>query len=346
MNSRRIIMLVAIALSAATAQAAHVEVGDLGPKPGVQPVPVPPPANPVAELIQCLEVHPPRRWRGLSVFPLTATRTFDTYNYATLDEGLASGALIFSEVGEGRVPQVAVVNTSSRYTFLMAGETIRGGKQNRVIASDVMLPPRSGRIVIDVRCIEKGRWKGAAAFGDKAGVAGFGVRRRVQSGATQEHIWSEVAERLKSLGQSPAGEDFAAAARAPEVQRQLAECERVIFPGLPGRCVGVVVARGNRIAGADVFCHDALFAKLRRKVLHGYALDVIGVRFGAAMPMDERHVQAFLRNAANARLEYVATPGVGQRARLVGVAGGHAIILNRAVTHMGLFPNMRMQPLR
>ena len=319
---------------------AHVEVGDLGgrPQPRIIPPPLPRPGNPVAELIHHLVVHPARHYRGLTVFALTTRRVLDSYDYATLDESLRSGWLTISEVGQGSVPQVTVQNTSSRYIFLMAGELITGGKQNRTIADDVMVPPHSGPITIAVRCIEKGRWQGAASgFGSKGGVAAFGIRRQTQSGAGQERVWSEVDERLKALGQSPTGQDLDAAVRSPQVQRVLGEYAEALLPALPRRSVGLVVARGRAIVGTDVFCSARLFSKLRSKVMNAHALDVLGRRFPTIAPPTEDDVRLFLRGAARAHLAYVHTPGAGQLARLSGAVAGSALIMNRSVTHLSLF---------
>lgn len=321
--------------------AAHVEVGELGDRPGRHVMPPPPqPTNPIAELLGHIAVHPARRFRSLVVFPLTAHRVFDPCDYATLDESVRMGWLKLSEVGEGTVPQVAAENTSDRYIFLMAGELITGGKQNRAIADDVVIAPHSGPIVIAVRCIERGRWKGrTGAFGARGGITGFEIRRRTQTGASQESIWAAVDRRLKAVGESPAGQDLEAALRSPNVRRALAEYADAILPGLPPGCVGMVVAHGHTIVGADVFCHARLFGKLRAKVLEAYALDAIGVEYpAAAMPPSQRDVRAFLRQTAAARVAYVQTPGAGRLARLSGEVDGSAMVRQGAVIHLTAYP--------
>ena len=346
------VRLLALAATAAmlttgsSGRAAHVEVGELGDRPAQRVIPRPRPGTPVAELVHSLVVHPPTRYRGLAVFPLTARHVFDTYDYATLDESVRMGWLTVSEVGQGTVPQVAVENRSDRYVFLMAGELITGGKQNRAIAGDVMIPPRSGPIIIAVRCIEKGRWQGrTSAFGARGGITGFEIRRQAQAGASQESIWAAVDSRLKALGESPAGQDLEAALRAPKVRRVLAEYAEAILPGLPHGCVGLVAARGRTIVGADVFCHARLFNKLRGKVLQAYALDAIGTRLRhMPLPPTQHEARGFLRRAAAARLDYVPTPGAGRVARLSGEVGGSAMIVARAVTHLNIYRPLVVYP--
>lgn len=335
------VALAVLVATSATALSAHVEVGELGDRPRPQVVPPPPPApgSPVAAFVAELVVHRPVGYRGLTVFPLTLRRVRDAYDYATLDESVHAGWLVVTERGAGTVPQVMVQNTSSRTVFLMAGELIAGGKQNRIIADDVLVPPYSPPIPIAVRCIEQGRWHGRSPkFKAQAGVAPQSVRRQAQTGASQEQVWSEVRHRLRAMGQTPAGEDLAAAVRSPAVQGKLAEYVEAIVPGLPRQCVGVVVAQGVGIVGTDAFANWRVFSKLRRKVLHAYALDVLSPK---PIPSPYRSpavwdVQRFLNRAAGARLAYVATPGAGRLARLSGVAWGSALMAHAGVVHLSL----------
>src|SRR5262245_43631662 len=60
--------------------------------------------------------------------------------YLTLDDALAGQALEVVEVSEGgSVPQLKVINRGERRAFLMAGEQLAGGKQNRVLNASLMV---------------------------------------------------------------------------------------------------------------------------------------------------------------------------------------------------------------
>jgi hypothetical protein len=80
-------------------------------------------------------------------------------DYATLDEALQQKALAVSEVSEaGRVPTLKVINGSARMVFLMAGEELVGGKQNRVLNASMMVAA-GGEMTVPVTCVEAGRWR-------------------------------------------------------------------------------------------------------------------------------------------------------------------------------------------
>lgn len=77
--------------------------------------------------------------------------------FLTLAEAVESGkAKVYDS---GSVQTVFVVNESDRPVFLMSGEVVFGGKQDRVIAQDTVIPADKDRKYhIGVFCVEKNRW--------------------------------------------------------------------------------------------------------------------------------------------------------------------------------------------
>ena len=123
----------------------------------------------------------------------------DARSYITLDEGLESGAVKLREHGGGDVNTLEVENVSDEYLFLHVGDVVRGGKQDRTIATDVVLPPRSTPVTIDAFCVEPGRWAADAASGmefsmNEAMVSGAALKRTIQAVKSQGEVWNEVAE--------------------------------------------------------------------------------------------------------------------------------------------------------
>ena len=123
------------------------------------------------------------RHGNLTVFPVLAAKTHDTSDFMTLDEGLRSGDVVVTEYGkvQGLVrgqrswgehaiptrggPQVntlVLVNNSKRPLLLLAGEIVTGGKQDRVIGADRIIPAHSGPVDLSVFCVEPGRWVASA----------------------------------------------------------------------------------------------------------------------------------------------------------------------------------------
>ncbi len=74
----------------------------------------------------------------------------------TLEEALQKQSVRISEVGH--VNELAIENFGHREVFIQSGDIVTGGKQDRVIVSSLVLPPRSGRLTLTVFCVESGRW--------------------------------------------------------------------------------------------------------------------------------------------------------------------------------------------
>jgi hypothetical protein len=74
----------------------------------------------------------------------------------SLEEALAKGRLRVNETGS--VNELTVENVGSDEVFVQAGEIVKGGRQDRVLSMDLLLPPGSGRVPIAAFCVESGRW--------------------------------------------------------------------------------------------------------------------------------------------------------------------------------------------
>src|SRR5437868_13552050 len=85
-----------------------------------------------------------------------------------------------------QVNKLVLVNNSKRPLLLLAGEIVTGGKQDRVIAKDRIVPPDSDPIDLSVFCIEPGRWvESSSEFGASANgpVASFMVQPSIRENA-------------------------------------------------------------------------------------------------------------------------------------------------------------------
>ena len=188
------------------------------------------------------KVLEPIRHGNLTVFPVVAAKSYPTNEFITLDEGLRSGEVVVTEAGsvqglvrrhgtpihrnEGaEVNRLVLVNNSSRPLLLLAGEVVSGGKQDRVIGKDRIVPAESDPIDLSVFCVEHGRWVassdhfgaseamyGAAVHGSP-GVGGPmknvpapmaimvqpSVRAKAMADKNQQEVWDEVSKQKEAL---------------------------------------------------------------------------------------------------------------------------------------------------
>lgn len=74
----------------------------------------------------------------------------------TLAEAMRQG--LVKVVETGNVSRLMVRNLGYREVFIQAGDIVKGGKQDRVLLTSLIVPPRSGFIPIGAFCVEAGRW--------------------------------------------------------------------------------------------------------------------------------------------------------------------------------------------
>ena len=250
---------------------------------------------------------------GLAVLWLHAKNTTAAppLEILTLDEARAHGALTVIERAQASVPELIAENRGKTYVLLLAGEILIGGKQNRVLREDLLLPPLSGPRNIAVYCVEQGRWnEGRKDFDSRGSVVQPSVRSQVLRKAEQSRIWSGVAAASRSVAApSPTG-SYQAIYDKPEVKAQLEETSRRFDPAMAPTAVGAAVFVGPNLAGVDCFHAPGLFAHEWPKLLRAYALDAYGVVAGAWDEAAGRaRTDGLLRAAA--RVEGAARGSVG-----------------------------------
>ncbi|MGA2350243.1 MAG: DUF6569 family protein [Terracidiphilus sp.] len=259
---------------------------------------------------------------NLAVFPVVSNHSYDTSQLMTLDEGVRSGQVTVTEAGDERglirpgqsipprhegaqVNRLVLYNNSSHPLLLLAGEIVTGGKQDRVIGTDRIVPANTGPIDLGVFCVEPGRWVGSSpSFGSMgAQMAQPSVRTPAMAEHDQSRVWAnvrasnaEVARNLSSAdaasveGTSSYAKVFASAPVAKIVSTYGgAESEQAILRELRAKgAVGVVVAVNGRVLWADVFASTELLSKYWPKLMRSYVAEAVtSANSGAAADIHE-----------------------------------------------------------
>ena len=315
---------------------------------------VPPPSveNPTVDLLRRVEVGAPCRHLGLTVFPLLLSHGSAAHGIRTLDEALGRGWITISERDDAQISEVHVRNDSSEMVLLMTGEIISGGRQNRVIREDVLLPPRSGYIGIPVYCVEQERWSGRSdRFESPASLVHQDIRKSAVAGGSQDDVWREVDAKAERAGVTSSTRNYQDIYENKRVGGQVDECV-ARFRGFCRRdTVGAVAVVGNRIVSCDVFSDPALFARLWSKLIRSCALEEVSPRVDRALypgrrtGLDAGDIRRFLDRAVNADYRQTHTPGAGRALTISGGASGTAIVWDGEAVHLAVFPGMEILPM-
>lgn len=304
----------------------------------------------------------------LTIFPVVSDKIHDTSNFITLDEGIRSGDVVVTEVGNlhstmrrrppyqarpysgAEVNRLVLVNNSKHPLILLAGEVVTGGKQDRVVGKDRIVPAESDPVDLSVFCVEHGRWtETSAKFDTHASVMlQPSVRGKAMAEKDQQKVWDAVGNSRAQMSASVMAAPPAASAgggdgtayavreldsttsyaKARENKAVQAQVESIVEPMQKSyesvikqlrnqNAVGVVVAVKGHIVWADMFASSALLAKYWPKLLDSYATEALTMS-GARGEVSIKEAQGFLENW-QARHEVVdSEPGLYRQRELVG----------------------------
>jgi hypothetical protein len=311
------------------------------------------------------KVLEPIRHGSLTVFPVVASRSYATGEFLTLDEGLRSGDVVVTEYGNVRglvrrrpmpvvqvqsaeVNRLVLINNSKRPLLLLAGEIVTGGKQDRVIGKDRIVPPESDPVDLGVFCVEPGRWVatsdhfgtsgttyGGAPAGSAGGVGGGtlmaqpSVRAKAMGDKDQNQVWAEVRKQQASMSAELAAaapvasgtvastssyarvmENKDVKERVDEVARPIEQNYQSLIRQLRDRnAVGVVVAVNGRIIWADVFASTELLERYWPKLVRSYASEAVVSRAKGA-EVGTKQAEAFLADMEGRRESIEIEPGI------------------------------------
>src|SRR5215469_5471362 len=318
------------------------------------------------------KVLDPIRHGNLTVFPVVAAKTYSTGEFLTLDEGLRSGEVIVTEAGnmqglirrhptpatrhEGaEVNRLVLVNNSKRPLLLLAGEIVTGGKQDRVIGKDRIIPAESDPVDLSVFCVEPGRWVATSAhFGASEAMYGNNVERahdavpmammaqpsvrgKAMADKNQNEVWNEVNRQKAAMAQtvevtgSPVSveleqttsyakvnENVAVKQQVDAIAKPVLENYQSLIRQLRDRnAVGVVVAVNGRIIWADIFASTDLLSKYWPKLVRSYASEAVVTR-AKEMEVSVNQAQSFLADMEGRREMIESEPGLYRHTEVTG----------------------------
>ncbi len=319
------------------------------------------------------KVLDPIRHGGLTVFPVVAPKSYPTGEFLTLDEGLRSGEVVVTEYGNVRgllrrrntpalqhdsaeVNRLVLINNSKRPLLLLAGEIVAGGKQDRVIGKDRIVPAESDPVDLSVFCVEPGRWvassenfgaSGTTYASGSAGVANGAVggtlmaqpsvRAKAMADKDQNQVWAEVRKQQQSISEEVAVSapsatgaltsttSYARVMENKDVKEKVDEVAKPIEQNYQSliqqlrdrKAVGVVVAVNGRIIWSDIFASTELLEKYWPKLVRSYASEAVVMRAKGSEATLEQ-AQAFLANRGGRKETIESEPGIYRHSEVDG----------------------------
>ena len=314
-----------------------------------------PTLSPIAELLGRLALAPRQTHKALTLWPLVLREdalAFDGPVYVPLSRALEDGTLQIDELDKGgSVPLVRVSNRGAHDVLFLFGEEIRGAKQNRIANASFLVPARS-ELVIDVSCVEQGRWgrRGRDGFASTGEVVSHRMRKKMafrvaasrrrggRFEADQMEVWQDIGARLAQTHTASATDSY-----EDYVRSRRADLSDMLAAFRPlERQVGFVAVAGDAIVGLEAIGRPEVFADQFEGLVRAYAIDAIdpapGRRDGEPSPPGSDSPEAFLAALGRAPALRGPSLGLGDDLRIEGEGVAGCALVAGQVVHLTAFP--------
>ena len=230
----------------------------------------------------------PYTHENLTVYLIHAQNAKHAGKYLTLQQALEQKKVVVYETSS--VNELTIENLSSEDIYIQSGDIVKGGKQDRVIPDDFILPTASGRVPIPAFCVEHGRWsrRGSEASDHFDASTQALPTKALKLAATNDYnqaeVWSEVARTQRMLGRSLGAATPPPSASPSSMQlalenRQVSEAAEAyihalarIVDGKPD-VIGYAVAINGKVNSADMYASNDLFRRMWPKLLRASAVE-------------------------------------------------------------------------
>ena len=294
----------------------------------------------ITQLENC-SVGAPITRQGVSLFPVYVHQR----SISVMGGGAESVRVTERERAD--VPSLLVDNPNQSHVLIAEGETLSGGRQNRLMNVSVLVPAQT-QIEVPVSCVEAGRWNGGTVFGRAHSVAPRRVRRGTAVSVTrnlrshnsrhsdQSLVWEMVDYELRAGGvQSETRALSELSAREQREDALSQSIEELINRGpLPGQS-GIVVSFGSRVVATDVFATSELLRENWASLIRGYLLEARGTVRGTP---SATKALGFLKEASKRVVSVAPGVGLGDEYRIESSKiAGQALILDDVLVHASAF---------
>jgi hypothetical protein len=231
----------------------------------------------------------PYTHENLTIYVIHGEDKLKGKNLLTLEEALEQQKVVIHETQ--RVSELAIENVSDDDVFVQSGDIIKGGQQDRVIAADLIVSAKSGKLPLEAFCVEHGRWhqRGAEAVGSFDKCDNFNtsnaMKMAVRKSRDQGEVWKEVGTAQANLSKNVGGsvrssvsatslqlslEDIKVQEAVKAYVKELAE-----VPGKDDDVIGFAFAINGKVYSADVYASHDLFKRLWPKLLKAGAIEAV-----------------------------------------------------------------------
>jgi len=223
-------------------------------------------------------------YKNLTIFLIQGKDALSR-TYLTLEEAMKQKMIVLRETGD--VGELSVDNLSSEYVFIMAGDIVKGGRQDRTIGEDIVLAPGAKKVPLKSFCVEQSRWssrgsESATVFSSsEKTLNNKALKVAARTEKDQSKVWREVAEyqeKARTIVQDEVKSNASPTSlqltlENEKIKGSVSEYVNALQPAFEGKndILGFAFFINGKISTVETFGNAALFKKLQKKLLEAAA---------------------------------------------------------------------------
>lgn len=311
----------------------------------------------IFKVLDNIKFGKPQTYRNMTILPLIY-KNGNKVEYISLNTALKNDYITIKELDEGAtVSELKVINHSKHNVLIIDGEQFVGAKQNRIINASVFVGANS-KFVIDVSCVEEGRWHHVTdkfkesdnllisnIRAKKVADVNMSLRRSKSFMANQGEIWNDIHRELSEFrvaSKTSAMEDFY------KVNKNNSQSYLDAFK-LEDEQNGVLVFINDKPMGIEYISDTSVFAQNFTKIVKSYVPTAIR-ETDNYKESDLDYIEQgkiFLANFKDCEIETFKSLGMGNDLRFNSEkVTASALVVENELIHFVGFPYIKTEERR
>ncbi len=232
---------------------------------------------------------------NLQVFLIHGNAQLNDKNYTSLSTAMEKNMVTVKETGS--VNQLSIDNNSDEYVFIHSGDIVKGGKQDRTLAFDMIIAPKEKNVNLQSFCVESGRWRKRSGedvnkFSSNSNMlSSKNLRIAAKYNKNQSMVWSNVSKEQQRLNDNVAKRngyavDVKSSSSATSLQlslenKELKKAKKEMEANVKKlvtndtSLVGFAYAINGKIYGVDTYNNIKLFREMWPKLAESIVVEAI-----------------------------------------------------------------------
>lgn len=291
-----------------------------------------------------IEDLPIQNYKNISIVPLKSENKTKV-DILSLKKGLELGLVEVKECEHSTVNTIMVTNNAVTPLILVDGDEITGAKQNRIVNTTILIPPKT-TMKVSVSCTEHGRWHFKGNGSKKSNFtysnyfANSNTRRaKAQNLHAEKDCQSAVWESIDAV-ESRVAYKSPTSALNDSYENIINKDDYLNHFECLANQTGLIAIIDGEIRGLEIFANPQMYKDYHEKIINSYVIDSINTE-NIENDVDFDEVFDILVNLESSKFRKNKTEGLGESFNFSNKSGiGSVLIYEGELLHMPFFKNI------